>query len=144
MAIGDETIKYEDIENKYGDVLAFSLPGVSAAVIGNYSTYTNIMRPMEIMLVSVSFSTASISGTLQLEKLTGTTAPGAGSNILTTAFSLSSTANTVTTKITRDMTASRVFKQGDRLALKGAGTLTNALNLAVTIYYKPLGRGDFR
>lgn len=139
-----DAIFSEDVQNKYGDVLNFVLVGATAATAANYSTWYNVPRPMEILEVRVSFTTASTSGTLQLERLTGTQAPGAGSSVFDSTFSLAGTANTVSTKTTRDMTSSRIFYTGDRLAWVDGGTLTNLTDLVVTIYYRPTGRGDYR
>jgi hypothetical protein len=33
---------------------------------------------------------------------------------------------------------------GDSLAIKSGGTLTNGKDLHVTVYLKPLGKGDYR
>lgn len=139
-----QAVRFEDILNKYGGDHTEVFRGTLPATAANYSTFWNIINGIEVTKVSVSFTTASTSGTLQIEKLEGTTAPGSGTNILTSAFSLSGTANTVMTKTTRDMNSSRVFYPGDRMAFVDGGTLTNLTDLVVTIYYKPLGRGDYR
>lgn len=144
MAYGDTTLKYETIENKYALEHHEVFRGTTPATAANFSTFFNVLNPIEILMVKVSFTVASPSGTLQMEKLTGTTAPASGTNFLTSTFSLSSTANTVVTKTTRDMNSSRTFKAGDRIAFVAAGNLANLANLVVSIYYKPLGRGDFR
>lgn len=136
--------RYEEILNKYGEDRTEVFRGTSPATAGNYSTFWNIINGIEVTKVAVSFTAASTSGTLQIEKLEGTAAPGAGTNIFPTAFSLAGTANTIVTKTTRDMNSSRVFYPGDRMAFVDGGTLTNLTDLVVTIYYKPLGRGDFR
>ena len=137
-------IRFEDILNKYGQDRTEVFRGTSPATAANFSTFWNIINGVEVTKVAVSFTAASTSGTLQIEKLEGTTAPGSGTNILTSAFSLAGAANTVVTKVTRDMNSSRVFYPGDRMAFVDGGTLTNLTDLVVTIYYKPLGRGDFR
>lgn len=136
--------RFEDIANKYGGDRTEVFRGTAPATAANYSTFWNIINGIEVTKVAVSFTTASTSGTLQIERLEGTEAPSAGDSLFTTAFSLSGTANTVTTKTTRDMTSARVFYPGDRMAFVDGGTLTNLTDLVVTIYYKPLGRGDFR
>lgn len=140
----EKQLRYEEIANKYGADRTEVFRGTSPATAANYSTFWNVINGIEVTKVSVSFATASTSGTLQIEKLEGATAPGSGVNIFRSAFSLSGTANVVTTKTTRDMNASRVFYPGDRMAFVDAGTLTNLTDLVITIYYKPLGRGDFR
>src|SRR3990167_10010379 len=137
-------IKTEQVGNKYGVEEHFRLLGTSAATAANYSVLMNVLNPIELVLIEVSFTTASTSGTLQFEKLTVTTAPGAGSVILDSVISLSGTANTLVTSNQRQMTSARVFERGDRIALVDAGTLTNLTDLVVSIYYKPRGRGEYR
>lgn len=139
-------IRSENVANKFGDVINVVLHGANAATAGNYSTFYNVPNAMEIILISRSYTTPSTSGTLQLEKLTGTQAPGAGVAILSTTLALSgiSTENIVVTRTQREMTSARVFKEGDRIALIDGGDLTNLADLVMTIYYKPLGRGDYR
>ena len=68
------------------------------------------------------------SSTLNIEKCTGTTAPGSGTDLATTAFALDSTANTVVSKTTASgLTTTQASKRlavGDRLALDWSGTVT--------------------
>lgn len=70
--------------------------------------------------------------TLQIERLQGTEAIGSGDNVLTTAFNMKATADTVQTGVLTVTTMS----QGDRLALNYTGTLTDLANVAVTIKYE--------
>ena len=136
--------KFEDIVNKYGLEHHFQLTGVTAAVATNYSVFFNVLNPIELVLIEVSYTVTSTSGTLQLEKLTGIAAPGTGTAILDATINLAATANTLITRTQRDMTSARVFERGDRIAFIDGGTLTNLTDLVVSIYYKPRGRGDFR
>lgn len=143
-------VSAENVENKFGDVINFVLMGTAAATAGNYSVFHNVTNPMELIRIEVSYTAASTSGTLQLEKLTGTQAPGAGSAIISTltstVFDLADALkiNTVLTREQRAMTTSRTFKQGDRIAFIDGGNLANLTDLVVSIYYKPLGRGGYR
>lgn len=134
---------YENVENKFGDVLNEVFRWTDGETAARYSVFHNVTNPMEFIRVEVSYTAPSSSGTLQIEKLTGTQAPGAGSSVLSSTISLSGTANTVITREQREMTTARTFKQGDRIAFVDAGTLTGIRDLVVTIYYKPLGRGGF-
>ena len=129
---------------KDGFYLSFPFLGAAGATAANYDQVWTCRHPMELMRVSVCFSVASTSGTLQLERLTGTTAPAAGTAILSTTISLSGTANTVVSHQGNALTAARVLKEGDRLAFIDAGTLTNLVGLHVTLYCKYLGNGDYR
>jgi hypothetical protein len=144
MVSPQDLLPAERVDNKFGDVINLVLGTTDAAVAARYSTVWNVPNAMEFVRVLVSFTTASTSGTLQLEKLTGTQAPGGGSTILKTTISLAGTANTVTTRTQKEMTDSRTFRQGDRIALIDGGNLANLTDLVITIYYKPLGRGGYR
>lgn len=137
-------VKTEQVGNKYGLEHHFQLTGTTAATAGNYSVFFNVLNPIELVLIEVSFTTASTSGTLQLEKLTGTQAPAGGTTILDSTISLSGTANSIITRDQTQMTSSRTFVRGDRIAFIDAGTLTNLTDLVVSIYYKPRGRGEYR
>lgn len=133
----------ENVDNKFGDVINEVFRWTEGETAGNYSTFYNVPAPMEFILVIVSYTTGSTSGTLQLEKLTGTQAPGAGSTILSSTISLAGGANTVITRTQRQMTSSRVFIQGDRIAFIDGGVLTGIRDLVVSIYYAPRGRGGY-
>jgi hypothetical protein len=103
--------------------------------------------PCEVIWLSEVHSTAGSDAgavTLQIELLTGTQAPGAGSTLLDTAFNLKGTANTVVKKAGTDLTSTVTLDEGDRLALLYSGTLTAVAGVQVTAYMKPLGRGSYR
>jgi hypothetical protein len=86
--------------------------------------------------VTVTFGTASTSGTLQLEKCTGTTALASGTNLLTGTVSLAGTANTPVsgTLVSNPITLS--LASGNRLNVILAGTMTNLATAVVTVYLK--------
>jgi len=132
------------ILRKDGFYLSFPFLGVAGSVAANYDQVWTCRHPMEIMRVSAVWSVASSSGTLQLEKLTGTQAPGAGVALLATTISTAGAANTVVTRELQALTASRQLKEGERLAFIDAGTLTSLAGLHITLYCKFLGRGDYR
>ncbi len=92
----------------------------------------------ELVGVSEVHTTASTSGTLQLEKCTGTTAPGSGTDLLSATISLAGAANTVLTGSLGTTRADRIFVSGDRLALDFGGTVTNLVNAIITIRLKRL------
>lgn len=92
----------------------------------------------ELVGVSEVHGTASTSGTLMLEKCTGTTAPGSGTDILTGTISLAGAANTVLSGTVTATRADRRFASGDRLALDFGGTVTSYANGIVTIYLKKI------
>lgn len=139
--------QYQDIENKDGNEITVSLPGTLSATATNYGVFFIANRPIEITKIKEVHSTAGSDAgavTLQIEKLTGTTALDSGSTLLATAFNLKGTANTVVSYEGTRLTSSRQLVEGDRLALKDAGTLTDLAGVCVTIYYKYLGQGHYR
>lgn len=129
---------------KDGFYLSFPFLGTAGAIAANYDQVWTCRHPMEILRITECHSVASSSGTLQLERLTGTTAPGSGSTILTAAISTAGAANTVITREKTALTSARIFKEGDRLAFIDSGTLTGLVGLQVALYCKYLGRGDYR
>lgn len=135
--------RYEDITDKDMQQVTVCLKNAEPATAGNYSAFFIAPRPIEVMQIQVSWTVASSSGTVQVQRLTGTTAPDSGSNIMVTAQSTASTANTVNVK-SGTLLQNRILNQGDRLGLVDGGTLTNLANLVVTILYKPRGKGDYR
>ena len=138
-----QTTRFENIENKDMQSVTVRLKSTDAATAGNYGTFFIATRPYEVMEIHAIWATASTSGTLNVERLTGTTAEGSGDDIIGTAVAMSGTANTVNVKKTSDIT-NRQLATGDRLALVDAGTLTNQVNLVVTVVLKPRGKGDYR
>lgn len=83
---------------------------------------------------TVTFSTASTSGTITVNVDTGTNAPGAGTAQLTAAMSMSGTANTpVNGTIIASPTS---IPAGARISYTTAGTLTNLAGAVLTVYLK--------
>lgn len=86
--------------------------------------------------ITATFGTASTSGTVQLEKCTGTTALASGTNVLTGTFSLAGTANTPVSGVLSANPITLSLANGNRLNLIIAGTMTNLATAIVTIYLK--------
>ena len=139
----ENVLPARQVGNKDGFEHTVNLTGTSAATAANYSTIYNVDRACELIRVRVSYTNASSSGTLMLERLTGTTAPGSGDNILVTTISLSSTANTIITRQKTDL-QNTILRPGDRVAIEDGGTLTNLQNLVITLYYTPIGKGNYQ
>lgn len=129
----------------------WTIPGVQAATDTNYGVIFIADRPCVVVGFQEVHQTKGTDGsavTLQLEKLTGTTAPGSGLNLLQTAISLKANINTVQTGdistgsdpvtgvrlATLAAPHSTGLVLGDRLALKKSGTLTSVANVTVTIF----------
>jgi len=99
------------------------------------------------MLASEVHSLAGTAGgsvILDIEKCTGTTVMGSGTSILAATFNLKSTAYTPVQKSGIGLSNTRQLMTTDRLALKTTGTLTTLEGVQVTLYIKPLGKGDYR
>lgn len=134
-------IPYQNLTNKFFFV-PFTLPGTTAATAANYGTFFTAQAPCLVTGFTEVHETAGTdpgSVTLQLEKLTGTTAPNSGTNLLQTALSLKATANTVQTgtlvktSYTAIQTNTVFLNIGDRLALKDSGTLTGLVGVNVVV-----------
>ena len=91
--------------------------------------------PLQISGVSVTFGTASSSGTADLVKMTGTTAVSAGTTLLTGTMSLAGTANTPVNGTLVSTVATLQLAKGDRLGLKLGGPLTSLANCNVTVRF---------
>ena len=86
--------------------------------------------------IEAAWTVASTSGTLMVDKCTGTDAPGAGSDMLTGTIDMSGTANTVTAGTLHGTAANYTLADGDRIAIDIGGTMTNLAGGVVTIHMK--------
>jgi len=117
-----------------GCIVIFSLPGDWSQTAARFGVFFTAQRPCYVKSISEVHTVAGSDAgavTLQVERLTGTAAPGAGTNLLMTAFDLKGTANTVqnTTKLIQQTG----MRPGDRLALKSSGVLTALQGVQVTL-----------
>jgi hypothetical protein len=139
-----------ELENKDTFPLVFNLYGTSAQTAGNYTHFYTARNPIDIIWVSVVYAvTNGAACTLDIEKLTGTTAPGLGTTVLASTFDLNTTANTVAMKegsnLKINSITGRTLKTGDRLgALIKTGALNAIVSLQVSIHFKYSGRGHYR
>jgi hypothetical protein len=137
--------QFNDIMNKDGFYASGFLPGANASAATNYGVIFIALVKCELVAVKVSWETGgSVDSTLQIEKLTGTTVPGSGTNLLAAALATTTVANTVASPALTTTKDNRVFSPGDRLALKDGGTLTNLAGLAVTCVFHPIGKGHYQ
>ena len=136
--------RFENILNKDGQYINKSLSGLNAAIDTNYGVIFIANFGITISSVQVIWSASSTSGTLNIERLSGTEALDAGDELLKTNIDMSGTANTVNKRESTRELQNQILKPGDRLALKDGGTLTNLEDLCVTIYFKRVGKGDYR
>lgn len=135
----------EEINNKDGFYITVNLVSTVPQTAANYGLFFTATRPCEVLKVKEVHTVAGDdNATLDIEKLTGTTAIESGSSILTAVFDLTSTANTVVTKSGTGLSSSRGLLEGDRLALKDGGNLTVIEGVQVTLYLIPRGKGEYR
>lgn len=131
-----ETIDGTSLVNKTS-FITVSLPDTQSQTASNYGLIFVATRPCAIKAISEVHTTAgSSTPTLQVERLTGTTALGAGSLVLETAFDLAGTANTVQRGEIIPTGNVVGLSLGDRLALRVSGTLTSLKGVCVTIELK--------
>lgn len=88
--------------------------------------------------VAIVFGTASASGTFSIEKLTGTTAPGSGTTMLTGTISTAGTANTVLVGTLTATVATLQLAVGDRIGFVFTGTETGLVGLNIMLSLKRL------
>lgn len=86
--------------------------------------------------VQAVWATASTSGTVAIEKLTGTTAPGSGTTMQTGTINTAGTANTVTAGTLVGTASTLQLAVGDRIGLVFSGTQTNLVGLVVMVFLK--------
>lgn len=94
--------------------------------------------PVELVGVNLNFGTTSSSGTVQLEKCPVGTAPGSGTDLLSSTMSIAGTANTTVAGSVTTTRSDKIFAATDRLAIDFGGTVTNLVNLHVNISFKRL------
>lgn len=128
---------------RFGDIkgrkiwVTHNIVGTDAATASNYSTF--FINQMGSCYVSGFWEVHATAGsdagsvTIGLEKLTGTTAPGSGTDVLSSALSLKATANTVQEGTLTPTIANKALAIGDRLALEDTGTLTGVANVTVLV-----------
>jgi hypothetical protein len=121
------------------------VPGTSAATATNYGPFFIADRAYQVVSIKEAHGVVGSDAsavTLNVEKLTGTEAAGAGDALLTdntnAGFSLKATANTVQTGTLTATTANLQLAAGDRLCLKDAGTLTAVDHVVVTVELKAI------
>ncbi len=131
-------ISFTNLINRFM-VLSYTLFGTQSATSGNYSTFFTAPFPMVVNQITEVHTAAGTDGSavsLNVEKLTGTTAPGSGTVVTTSAFNLKGAINTVVAKTYSGGQLSPGTVQldtGNRLALKLTGTPTSVANVTVTL-----------
>lgn len=119
------------------ETVTYKIPAAATA------TDTNIfIAPYDCYLVD-AYEVHSVAGSdgsavnLQLTKDTGTTAPGAGTDLLANnsdaGFNLKGTADTVQAAVFKTTAGIRNLAKGDRISVDFAGTQTSVAGTTVTL-----------
>lgn len=96
-------------------------------------------RAMRVISISEIHSVAAGgTSTLQVTKDTGTAAPGAGTDLLSTAFNLNATANTTQTGALVTTAGVVNLAAGNRLAVDFADAIQSSVGVTVTVCLAPL------
>ena len=133
--IDSPRISQSDITRK-STVLTYTLFGTQAATAGNYSVFFTAPYAMSVSKITESHAVLGTDGgavSLDIEKLTGTTAPGSGTKITSAVIDLKGTINTVVTASLSTTIGVVQLAVGDRLALLLTGTPTSVANVNVTL-----------
>lgn len=117
--------------------VTFNAPGTSGATAANYGMFFQADRAVGVASITEIHATAGTDTgavTLQVEKLTGTTAPGSGTSLLSSAFDLKGTKNTTQYgSLTTSNPTALALGRGDRLGVVLTGTPTAVANVVVTV-----------
>jgi hypothetical protein len=111
--------------------------------IATATMYLNLIPGQTIRAISMRWNTAGTDAgtvTATVTRDTGTTAPGAGTNMLAAAQSVKGAAGTTVFPALTATTANLTMAAGDRLAVLMAGTLTALAGLVVTVFFSASAR----
>lgn len=116
--------------------MGYTLEGATPATAANYGVFLIVPAPCLVTAFREVHATAGTdvgAVTLDLEKLSGTTAPGSGSTALNATLSLKATANTVQAATITSTGLNKTLAAGDRLALKLTGTPTSVAGVSILL-----------
>lgn len=119
-----------------------NIPNLTATSVSADVFITPPGTTWQVTGIQETHGVASTSGTVNLVKMTGTTAVAAGTALLTGTISSAGTANTpvsgtlISNPITLQLVGSSTTGGGDRLGILLAGTLTNLVDGLVQIRLK--------
>lgn len=109
------------------------LSGTAPVTASQYERFWTAPAKCVVDSVTATWSVASSSGTLQIEKVPSGTAQGSGTNLLSATISTAGAANTNTAGTLSTTAATVELASGDSLALVNGGTLTSLTDLQVTV-----------
>lgn len=129
-------VSFQNLINR-NEILHVVLFGTQAATAGNYNVF--FIAPYKCLFMGATevhsaLGTDGSAVTLQIEKLTGTTASGSGTVLLSSGFDLKAPINTVqTANLALIPNINFNLAIGDRLGLKLTGTPTSVANVVVIV-----------
>lgn len=133
--IDSKQVKFVNLAEKRLFIVK-SLDGAEAQTAANYGVFFIAPYDCGILSVTEVHQVAGTDGgsvTLNIEKLSSGVALGSGQEILSTPFSLKSTANIVQDGVLTNIIGYKQLKKGERLALKDVGTLTSLVGVCIII-----------
>jgi hypothetical protein len=116
--------------------VSYNSPGTPEATDAVFLVATRALRVKAISQVH-AVAAGGVS-TLQVTKDTSTDAPGAGSDLLSSAFNLNATANTVQAGSLTSTLADLDLATGDRLAVDFANAIQSSDGITVTVTLVPI------
>ena len=93
---------------------------------------------LEVVAIQSRHKTASTSGTMDLVKAASAVALSAGTSLLTATMSLAGTADTTVTGALKTGIGDKTVVKGSALGFVFAGTLTNLVDLDITVIVRQL------
>ncbi len=116
-----------------------SLDGDRAGTAANYNTFFVAPYKCVVLAVDAIWGTASVGGTLNVERLQGTEAHDAGDDLLSATITMSGAADTVNAGTLTTANANFLeLADGDRLGLVDGGNIAAQRNLTVTVTLAPI------
>lgn len=118
---------------KTGFTVNVLIGGTNPATAARYERFWTAPAKCVVDSVDATWSVASSSGTLNVEKVASGTAQDSGTDMLSSTISTAGAADTVTAGTLSTTLATVELAVGDSLALVNSGTLTNLTDLHVTV-----------
>lgn len=129
--------------------LKFNLTTTASLVTQHFVIIPAACRIVGITEIHATAESTATTLTAYIEKLTGTTAPGSGTTLMSGTFNLKATAQTLqtatlTTTGTADSDAPDLqCAAGDRLGIKFSTTATELVGVCISITVAPSGTGEW-
>ena len=113
--------------------VSYLLSGTAPATAARYERIWIAPAKCVVDSVEATWSAASSSGTLNIEKVPSGTAQDSGTDLLSATISTAGSADTTTAGTLSTTQATVELAAGDSLALVNSGTLTSLTDLCVTV-----------